>query len=165
MQRMAQFCTKSLTTWRRTIRSLYLRRSTIVSKLDECRDKPERVYKYILGGNIIPCALRSIFLQIDAALEYYLHIQKFWANKRRPWIVVVASRCGTHIHVQIISMVIGLALGLFVLYNLFPHLIAELRGCAYYWQRLTSSLYHSYVSYPAVVDVCGLSKGVNAVLE
>ena len=31
----------------------------------------------------------------------------------------------------------GLALGLFVMYNSFPWLIAELKGCAYYCQNLT----------------------------
>jgi len=36
VQRMDQFCMKSLTTWRRTNTSLHLRKSMIVSQLDEC---------------------------------------------------------------------------------------------------------------------------------
>ena len=31
-----------------------------------------------------------------------------------------------------------MSLGLFVLYDSFPRLKAELRGCVYYWQRLTA---------------------------
>ena len=43
-----------------------------------------------------------------------------------------------HTHIRIIlTTVTGLALGLFVLYNSFPWLTAELRGCMYYCQHLT----------------------------
>ena len=54
--------------------------------------------------------------------------------------LVAASTCGTCTHVQIIfddSHQPRLALGLFVLFTLFPRLTAEVRGCTYYWQCLT----------------------------
>ena len=47
----------------------------------------------------------------------------------------------------------------------FPWLTAGLRGCAYYWQRLATVTVSLVWSYPAVVDVSGLSKEINAALE
>ena len=44
----------------------------------------------------------------------------------------------THTYMRIIlTTVTGLELGLFVLYNSFPWLTAELRGCVYYCRHLT----------------------------
>ena len=54
-------------------------------------------------------------------------------------------------------------LGLFVLYNLFPWRTAELKGCAYYRQRLT--VVTILLVYPAVIDACGLSNKINTTLE
>ena len=51
-------------------------------------------------------------------------------NKRCPRIVAAASKHGTR--TLALRTVTTLALGLFVLYELFPQLIAGLRGCAYY---------------------------------
>ena len=57
----------------------------------------------------------------------------------------------------ILMMFNGLVLGLLVLYNSFLWLTPGLEGCVDYWQHL-SSLYCSYAPYPAIVDVCELSK-------
>ena len=46
-----------------------------------------------------------------------------------------------------------ISLELFVLYDSFPWLTAELGGCV-----SKSSLYHSYVPYPAIIDDCDFSK-------
>ena len=50
-----------------------------------------------------------------------------------------------------------IVLGLLVLYNSFLWLTPGLEDCVYYWQHL-SSLYCLYTPYPAIVDVCELSK-------
>ena len=51
-----------------------------------------------------------------------------------------------------------LALGPFVLYASLLRLKEELRGCIHYSQHLAIV---SYIPYPAVVNVCGLSKKKN----
>ena len=57
-------------------------------------------------------------------------------------------------------------LALFVLYDWFPRLTAELRGSAYYRQQLTVvTVLLVYMAYRAVIDVCGISKEINATLE
>ena len=76
-----------------------------------------------------------------------------------------SSRSNTrHTHTYANTTITGLALGLFVLYNSFLWLIAELSGCVYYCQHQTVVAV-SYVPYPAVVDVCGLSNEINSSLE
>ena len=67
----------------------------------------------------------------------------FFDYRPRPRIVAAAKR-GTRMHAHtctrmriILTTVTGLTLGLFVLYNSFPWLTAELRGCVYYCQHLT----------------------------
>ena len=56
----------------------------------------------------------------------------------RPRIVAAATIRGTRTRTRItLTTVIGLALGLFGLYNYFTLLTAELRGCVYYCQHLT----------------------------
>ena len=65
----------------------------------------------------------------------------------------------------ILTTVTGLALGLFVLYNSFPWLTAELRGCVYYCQHLTVIAVSLVVPYSAVIEVCGLYNEINATLE
>ena len=61
------------------------------------------------------------------------------STRPHPRIVAAVTR-NTSINMRIILMtVIGLALGLFMLYcnNSFPWLTSELRGCVYYCQHLT----------------------------
>ena len=54
-------------------------------------------------------------------------------NKCHPQIVAAATKRGMRTRVQmILTTVTTLALGLFVLYELFPRLTAGLRGCVYY---------------------------------
>ena len=75
-------------------------------------------------------------------------IPYFFDYRPRPRIVAAATR-GRRTRKRIIqTTVTGLALGLFVLYNSFPWLTAELRGCMYYCQHLTVA---------AVSLVCTLS--------
>ena len=53
----------------------------------------------------------------------------FFDYRPRPRIVAAAT-CGRRTRKRVIQMAVtGLALGLFVLYNSFPWLTAELRGC------------------------------------
>ena len=79
------------------------------------------------------------------------------STRPRPQIVATATH-GTRIHMRIILMMVTrLALGLFVLYNSFPWLKAELRGCVYYCKHLTV-----VAVSPAVID---RSNEINAALE
>ena len=69
-------------------------------------------------------------------------------------------------HTLVLRMVTILALGQFVLYELFPRLTAGLRGCMYYTDSVKQpSPSYSYVPYPVAVDVSRLSKEINATLK
>ena len=50
------------------------------------------------------------------------------------WPLCIHGYCH---YCEFLTLVTGLVLRLFVLYNLFPRLTAGLRGCVYYWQRQT----------------------------
>ena len=50
------------------------------------------------------------------------------------WPLCIHGYCH---YCEFLTLVTGLALRLFVLYNLFPRLTPGLRGCVYYWQRQT----------------------------
>ena len=71
-------------------------------------------------------------LMNPATLEYIT--QHITASSGSKGLLHVAH---THVCKQFLTTVIGLVLGLFVLYNSLPWLTAGLRGCAYYQQRLT----------------------------
>ena len=75
----------------------------------------------------------------NKSLNYKRHsdddtVPYFFDYRVRPRIVAACSNT-RHTHTN--TTVNGLALGLFVLYNSFPWLTAELRGCVYYCHHLT----------------------------
>ena len=92
----------------------------------------------------------------NATVRWWYRIS---STRPRLRIAAAATR-GTRTCMRITLMTVtGLALGLFVLCNSFPWMTVELRGCVVLLPpSLQSSPYRSYVPYPAIIDVCGLSK-------
>ena len=71
----------------------------------------------------------------------------------------VAIICrSAHVWEYFLMTITMVALELSMLHKSFPQL-TELRGCAYYWQCLVIvTILFMYLPYPAIVDVCELSK-------
>ena len=93
-------------------------------------------------------------------------IESFEQNKRHPQIVTTSSVLAhTHTHTCVNDddhQVGGRSVHVV---RLVPLLTPGLRICTNYWQRLTVVLVYLYVPYPAIIDVCGLPKGINAGLK
>ena len=90
--------------------------------------------------------VKPILKILAMGLEYYHISSNVRVDSHRPQINAqstalskvnaapqIVPRHGTRTYTQILSKdIIGLPLGLFVLYDMFPWLTAELRGCVYY---------------------------------